>query len=136
MPKVQISCDTPEVSIYYSINNNNLDQLYTTPFEVIEECTIQAIGKKNGYEESEIANKEIIKLPDPVTHNSGRNTYIDNISTYEELLGDTINDLYFLGGISFVQKTTYNECISNNYIVVSSGKNLHQQTVKLVILII
>ena len=67
MSRIQITCDTPGAEIYYSINNDNLDQLYTIPFEMNEGGEIYAIGRKNGMEESGIESKEVIKLPTPVT---------------------------------------------------------------------
>lgn len=130
MSKIQITCDTDNAQIYYSINNNNLDQLYNEPFEMNEGGEIYAIGRKEGMEESDVGSKEVIKLPDPELHNVGRNTYIDNIQVYEELLGEDINNLYFLGGISFVSKVTYQEAVSNNYIVLSSGEKPASTNVK------
>lgn len=55
MPQIQITCDTPDSQIYYSINNTNLDQLYSGLFDVNESCTINAIGRKEGYEESKVS---------------------------------------------------------------------------------
>ena len=59
MPQIQITCDTSDTSIYYSINNDNLDQLYSTLFEVNTTSTIRAIGRKDGYEDSDVSNLEI-----------------------------------------------------------------------------
>lgn len=53
--KIQITCDTPDASIYYSINNEDLNILYNKPFDINKPCIINAIGKKEGYEESEVS---------------------------------------------------------------------------------
>ena len=116
MPKVQITCDTPEASIYYSINNNNLDQLYTTPFEMNEGGEIYAIGRKNGMEDSDIESKEVIKLPTPdlgsdVTNAAG-NIMINNIDEYASL---GLNQMTVVFSFDSDMSTTYKEKVFNSF---------------------
>lgn len=116
MPKVQITCDTPEVSIYYSINNNNLDQLYTTPFEMNEGGEIYAIGKRGGYKDSDIISKEVIKLSAPilmsdVTTEAG-NIMINNIDEYASL---RLNQMTVVFSFDSDMSTTYKEKVFNSF---------------------
>ena len=60
--KVQITCDTPEASIYYTTDNTDPDEtknLYTDIFEVSNYTTVKAIGIKEGYINSEVSQKDI-----------------------------------------------------------------------------
>ena len=101
MSKIQITCDTPEASIYYSINNNNLDQLYSEPFDVNESCTINAVGRKEGYEESEVVNKEVIKLPTPQISSINKDSYriyiiLNNLNDYTPYINEEKNNISFI----------------------------------------
>ena len=58
LKKIQISTSTPESSIYYTINNTTpttSSTLYTDIFQVESGTTIKAIGVKEGYENSDVA---------------------------------------------------------------------------------
>ena len=59
MPQVQITCDTPESSIYYTVNGidpTTSDNLYSSPFTVNSGVNIKAIGIKSGYSNSDVAS--------------------------------------------------------------------------------
>lgn len=101
MSKIQITCDTPDSQIYYSINNTNLDQLYSEPFDINESCTINAIGRKEGYEESEVLNKEIIKLPTPQISRMNKDSYrtyivLNNLNDYTPYVNEEENNISFI----------------------------------------
>ena len=56
--KIQISTSTPQSQIYYTINNSTpttSSTLYTDIFQVESGTTIKAIGVKEGYENSDVA---------------------------------------------------------------------------------
>ena len=56
--KIQISTSTPESSIYYTLNNTTpttSSTLYTDIFQVESGTTIKAIGVKEGYLDSDVA---------------------------------------------------------------------------------
>lgn len=56
---IQITCSTPEASIYYTTDNTDPDEtknLYTDIFEVKTGTTVKAIGIKEGYNKSEITS--------------------------------------------------------------------------------
>lgn len=57
MPYIQITCDTPDAQIYYSTDGSDPSILYSNSFELEEECTIKAVGKKEGLEPSDITEK-------------------------------------------------------------------------------
>lgn len=101
MSKIQITCDTPEASIYYSINNENLNILYDEPFDVNESCTINAVGRKEGYEESEVLNKEVIKLPTPQISSINKDPYriyiiLNNLNDYTPYVNEEENNISFI----------------------------------------
>ena len=59
---IQITCSTPEASIYYTTDNSDPDEtknLYTDIFEVKTGTTVKAIGIKEGYISSEISSLNI-----------------------------------------------------------------------------
>ena len=69
MSKVQITCETENANIYYTLNGENPTSnstLYSSPFEVNESCTVKAIGYKESYLESDVLEKDLIKLPTPI----------------------------------------------------------------------
>lgn len=101
MSQIQITCNTPEAFIYYSVNNKNLNILYSKPFEVNESCTINTIGRKEGYEESEVLNKEIIKLPTPQISSTGKDSYrtyivLNNLNDYTPYVNEEENNISFI----------------------------------------
>ena len=60
--KIQITCSTPEASIYYTTDNTDPDEtknLYTDIIEVPNYTTVKAIGIKEGYINSEVSQKDI-----------------------------------------------------------------------------
>lgn len=67
MSQIQITCNTPDSEIYYSIDNENLDVRYNGPFEINQTSTIKAIGKKDGFIDSGITEYfyEKLVLPQP-----------------------------------------------------------------------
>lgn len=79
MPQIQITCDTPDSQIYYSINNANLDQLYSGPFNAENGNVIKAIGKKDGYDNSEISE---FKVPQLINVIVGNTYTIDGIEVF------------------------------------------------------
>lgn len=125
MSRIQITCDTPGAEIYYSINNDNLDQLYTTPFEVNEEGEIYAIGRKEGMKNSDVGSKEVIKLPTPnlgsnVTTEAG-NITIYNIDEYAPL---GLNQMAVVFSYDSDISTTYKEVIFNSFIAGEGITNI------------
>ena len=80
MPQIQITCDTPDSQIYYSINNTNLDQLYSGPFNAENGNVIKAIGKKDGYDDSEISEFEV--TPQLIRVSVGNTYTIDGIEVF------------------------------------------------------
>ena len=131
MSKIQITCDTPDASIYYSINNNNLDTLYSEPFDTEEGSIIKAIGKKDGYDNSEISEFKIPQLINVIVGNTytiddievfcikggqayttGNNILIDNGTTPEvtehPIFVDKNHDLcYYFTGSDYVNDNDY-----------------------------
>lgn len=60
--KIQITCSTPEASIYYTTDNTDSDKtknLYTDIFEIKTGTTVKAIAIKEGYINSEISSLNI-----------------------------------------------------------------------------
>lgn len=89
MSKVQITCETENANIYYTLNGENPTSnstLYNSPFEVNEACTVKAIGYKEGYLESDVLEKDLIKLPTPelVNYNTGIERRYFTLSNYKE----------------------------------------------------
>ena len=59
---IQITCSTPEASIYYTTDNTDPDEtknLYTDIFEVKTGTTVKTIATKEGYINSEITSLNI-----------------------------------------------------------------------------
>ena len=59
---IQITCSTPEASIYYTTDNTDPDEtknLYTDIFEVKTGTTVKTIATKEGYIKSEITSLNI-----------------------------------------------------------------------------
>lgn len=101
MPQIQITCDTPDSQIYYSINNEDLNILYNEPFDINETSTIYAIGRKEGYEESDVLNKEIIKLPTPQISSIDKDSYriyivLNNLNDYTPYINEEENNVSFV----------------------------------------
>ena len=101
MSQIQITCDTPDSQIYYSINNEDLNILYNEPFDVNETSTVYAIGRKEGYEESEVLNKEIIKLPTPQISSMDKDSYrayivLNNLNDYTPYVNEEENNISFI----------------------------------------
>lgn len=101
MSQIQITCDTPNSEIYYSINNEDLNVKYTEPFDINETSTIYAIGRKEGYEESEVLNKEIIKLPTPQISSMNKDSYriyivLNNLNDYTPYVNEEENNISFI----------------------------------------
>ena len=63
MSKIQITCETSDAQIYYSTDGSDPSNLYSEPFELNEEATIKAIGKKEGCIESNLSSFIAQKLP-------------------------------------------------------------------------
>lgn len=63
MSKIQITCDTPDSEIYYSLDGSDPNSSYTEPFELSYETTIKARAKKTGYNDSDLASFIAQKLP-------------------------------------------------------------------------
>lgn len=60
--KVYISTTTTAANIYYSIDGSDPNAngiLYTNPIEVNQNCTVKAIAKRDGYNNSDITSKYI-----------------------------------------------------------------------------
>ena len=93
MPQIQITCDTPDASIYYTIDGNDpssSSNLYSNTFEINDPCTIKAIGIKEGYDNSNVSFLEIKKLPDvEITREGSSPTYI-NIINYNDYPDEAI----------------------------------------------
>ena len=88
MPQIQITCDTPDASIYYTTDGNDpssSSNLYSSPFEINSTCTLKALGIKEGYEDSDITSKEITilgKLPTPQIEINGRYLNLLNLTDF------------------------------------------------------
>lgn len=70
MPSVKITCDTPNVSIYYTTDGadpNESSSLYSNILDINESLTIKAKAYKEGWIESEVASLEVSlsQLPTP-----------------------------------------------------------------------
>lgn len=95
MPIIQISCDTSDAQIYYTIDNtepNSSKTLYTSSFEINNTGNIKAIGVKKGYIDSNISTfeitEEMLGLPSPiVTFVNEKEPYIklDNYQDYSDI---------------------------------------------------
>lgn len=62
MPQIQITCDTPGSSIYYTLDGSVPDSsknLYSNVFGADVNTTVKAIGIKEGYDSSDIAEFEV-----------------------------------------------------------------------------
>lgn len=59
MATVNITCSTPDASIYYSTDDSIPSILYSSEFEVNEVCNIQTVAKKDGYLDSDISNQRM-----------------------------------------------------------------------------
>lgn len=60
---VSLSCNTPEATIYYTVDGSDpttSSTVYTEPITVSENTTIKAFATKEGYEDSEIAEAEYL----------------------------------------------------------------------------
>lgn len=119
MSKVQITCETENANIYYTLNGENPTSnsaLYSSPFEVNKTCTVKAIGYKEGYLESDVLEKDLIKLPTPnlgsdVTTEAG-NIMIDNIDEYASL---ELNQMTVVFSFDSDMATTYKEKVFNSF---------------------
>lgn len=122
MSLIQINCNTPNSEIYYSINNENLNIKYTEPFHINESSTIYAIGRREGWEESNISNKECIKLPTPQVEevevlNYKLSLCLMNIEDYSIYVDDTQENLIFSCklGTGELSTKTYKEVLEDEY---------------------
>ena len=134
MPQIQIICDTPDSQIYYSINNTNLDQLYSGPFNAENGNVIKAIGKKDGYNNSEISEFEVtlqlisvsvgntytidgievLCIKEGQAYTTGDNILIDDGSvpevTEHPIFVDKNHDLsYYVKGSDYVDSNDYDQ---------------------------
>lgn len=70
MSKIQITCETQDAQIYYSIDGSNPSNLYSEPFNLTTSSTVKAQATKEGYKDSDIVSQFIEitlpKLPTPV----------------------------------------------------------------------
>ena len=60
--KVIIKCETDSTAIYYTTDGSEPtaeSTLYTEPFEQLTNCTVKAIGLRQGYNDSDVASMEI-----------------------------------------------------------------------------
>lgn len=97
MSRIQITCDTPGAEIYYSINNDNLDQLYTIPFEMNEGGEIYAIGRKNGMEDSDVVNEIYFKIN--FINNTPYSDFIETIKNIGSNSSFNIKDYPYLNDL-------------------------------------
>lgn len=70
MPQVQITCDTPDAEIRYTLNGadpNESSTLYSNTIDINEVTTVKARAYKEGWIESNIASFEVSlpQLPTP-----------------------------------------------------------------------
>lgn len=59
---ITISCATDGASIYYTLDNQSItppNTLYSTPFEITEDCTVKAIAVKDGWNDSAEASEVV-----------------------------------------------------------------------------
>ena len=105
MYQIQITCETENANIYYTLNGENPTSnstLYSSPFEVNEACTVKAIGYKEGYLESDVLEKDLIKLPTPQISSIGNKrpyrTYIvlNNLNDYTPYVNEEENNISFI----------------------------------------
>lgn len=60
--KVYITCQTPESQIYYTTDRTSPltnGILYTAPVSVTNNCTVKAVAKRNGYNDSEVTEYNV-----------------------------------------------------------------------------
>lgn len=105
MSQIQITCETENANIYYTLNGENPTSnstLYSSPFEVNETCTVKAIGYKEGYLESDVLEKDLIKLPTPQISSIGNKrpyrTFIvlNNLNDYTPYVNEEENNISFI----------------------------------------
>ena len=70
MPQIQITCDTPDAEIRYTLNGadpNESSTLYSNTIDINENLTVKARAYKEGWRESDIASFEVSlpQLPIP-----------------------------------------------------------------------
>ena len=88
MATVRITCDTPEAQIRYTLDGNNpteTSSLYSSTLNITQTTTVKARAYKEGYEESDIASKEITilgKLPTPQIEINGRYLNLLNLTDF------------------------------------------------------
>lgn len=62
MPQIQITCNTPDASIYYTTDGNDpsgSSNLYSSPFEINTACTLKTLGIKEGCEDSDVSSLSV-----------------------------------------------------------------------------
>ena len=81
MSKIQITCDTPDSQIYYSLDGSDPNSLYSEPFELNQEAIIKAVGKKEGYIDSDPFDFKCFTI---------KNTGVDEKQNYDDRCNDRI----------------------------------------------
>ena len=92
MSKIQITCETQDSEIYFSLDGSDPNSLYTEPFELSYETTIKARAKKTGYNDSDLASFTAQKLPNVEVSSMSETSpsfkvityYISNTEDYPE----------------------------------------------------
>lgn len=66
MSQVQITCETQDASIYYTLDGTNPDKsssLYSSALDINENLTVKAKAYKEGWVESDMTSLDISVLP-------------------------------------------------------------------------
>lgn len=97
MSKIQITCETQDAQIYYSIDESDPNSLYTEPFELSYETTIKARAKKTEYNDIDLASFTAEKLITSVIEehtisNMSRPITFVNLNNSDEHLEEGIID--------------------------------------------
>lgn len=116
MPQVQITCDTPASSIYYTLDGSIPDpskNLYNNVFEADLGSTVKAIGIKDGYDSSNIAEFEVVyKVGDEIVKDGITSICVYDAGSQQSwgryLFVDKSHDLcYYITGSDYVNSSDY-----------------------------
>lgn len=118
MPQIQITCDTPDSSIYYTLDGSIPDpskNLYSNVFEADLGSTVKAIGIKEGYDSSDIVEFEVVyKVGDEVVKDGITSVCVYDVGSQQSwgryLFVDKNHDLsYYISGSDYVDSDDYNQ---------------------------
>ena len=118
--QVYISCTTPDATIYYTLDGSDPTGasgiMYTEPVSVTNNCTVKAVAKRSGYNNSDIATFELdvdnVKVVTPVITKGGNaltvSSLTDDVQFYYTIDGTepTTTSLAYEGSINVEHNCT------------------------------